>query len=338
MKTRNLVLAVVAVVVVALVAARAYAPIYVKDKINSVLAEKVVDYDASVADVRLSILSGSYALVGFQMRPKNAPEGREMVKIREILIDLSWRALFKGRVMLDTTLIEPQLLLYDGVPAGQAAKDQGLEKMPSWKETFDALIPFQLQTLTVRQGLVLFRNPQSKPPIEVALDNIDGQVRNIGNIIPALPGELPAAFSFASRLQGHAQFLINGTGDLLASPFHVKVDGDLRELQVKTLNLFFREYGKFDLTEGTLSLKARADTAWPKMDALIVASGRGIDVIAPAQRYQGVLGFFTEWGVAFTNLVTKDRNEVVRSEVKITGAWPELKVDIGRAVRTLLTD
>lgn len=326
-------LKVLLIVVILLAGVRAVLPALIKNQINNVLGQKLTAFAGRIDDFDLRILAGEYEVEGLKIWPKAAGPDDALLDINKIAVNVSWRALFHGRFLVDVELQQPEVTLDDDLPS----EDKKQSNDPkAWSEVFGTLVKFELQSLKIADGKVLWDKPSLTPPVRVQLDHLNGQVSNIGNILRPLRNELPTRFGLTGVAQNHARVSVDGAADLVRKPPKIQARWELRDLELKSLNTYTRSFGYFDLTQGKLSVKGESDLQGAQVNALFLLDFEGVDVIAPKQKFIGPRGFFTELGLGALNILAQDKRQIVDSEIKIAGVWPDIHIDTWRAVRTTL--
>ena len=321
------------VLTVALVGLRMALPAIVKSQVNKALAKDIPDYVGHVDDVGFFLIAGSYSVRGLTFRHREAKPDHDLVAIKEVKMDLSWRALFHTHVLFDATLIQPAIQLLDT----DFPKSKGADaEKTNWKTALKKVMPFDLQDLEVSDGSFRFTKVGADPEVKIVVDRLNGSIHDLGNALIPVKGELPTSFNFVTRIQEHARLLLTGHGQFLQDPLAVSSEIELEEFQLKTINNFLRAYGYFDLSRGKLSVRGSADVKWPSVDTTSLVKMQGLKVIAPKQKFRGARGLFTELGIAVANFVVKDSNQIVNTELHVHGRYPNLKLDKWRAVKTMI--
>lgn len=321
------------VIIILLIAIRLAIPPVAKWQINKTLANDLTDYTGSIEDFDLVLIAGTYKVQGLKLKRRSAPKDDYFIQIKEIEVDVSWEALFKGKVLVDLTLHEPKILVHD---AGQQAKKQNGTEEKNWNKAVDSIIPLDLQSIEVANGTLGFIRKDSTPKVEVYLDEVYVTARNLGNVLAVAKNAPPASYEMKGRLQKHAQVRVKGHGNFLASPLKTSSTVSLQKLKVKTLNDLTKSYGYFDLTEGELSVTGKVSNSDMYVKLNLAPEFRGIDVIAPAQKFLGIRGFFTELAVGLVNFLFKDKNKIASTVIKGEGKLPDgFELDTWAAVKGL---
>lgn len=319
------------VLVLVLIGIRAALPFYITGRINDTLANKLTDYQGSIRDFDLRLIAGSYFVEDLELHKRNAPTGQSLLKVGKIEVNVSWRALFRGKVLLDAVLFQPVVELDDHKDPKK--KQTGAEEK-NWMEAFRSIAPVNLQTLQIEDGTFHFLKKDSTPLVEVTLDQLDGEITNLGNIHRIARQQMPSSFHVTTRVQKHAQLAIDGKGSFLEGAPLVDIKTDLRDLDLPTLNPFLKEYAYFDITSGHVSMTGQSQVRWPAMKMSFFPTFENLDIVAPRQEFKGIRGFFTEIGVAFVNLIARSPKEkTVQTELRLEGDFPHLKLDTWRAIK-----
>ena len=315
--------------ILVLVGVRIALPSWIKDKINHTLENDLTDYKGHIEDFRLFILGGNYYVEGLQLRKKTAPVGEDLLRIKEMKVHLSWRALFHRRVLLDATLREPQLNIFDSKNVEE--KQNGSDES-NWQTLLSSLFPFNLQSLSLEKGTFHFINKSAVPPVDLTLEQIDFVAHDLGNILQR-DDPLPSSFNFAALIQGKSKIILSGKANLLTPPFALKADLDLGALSLNTLNPYFWNYGYFTIHRGDLAARGKIDINMPKVDLLFLTGFREVKVLGAPTKFRGLRGLITDFAVGFFNILARDHRTLVTTELHVAGQWPDLKVDYWRALK-----
>src|SRR5690606_21994178 len=96
------------VLVVVLIAVRAYLPIWITDYANKTL-DNIPGYSGSITDVDLALYRGAYVIKSLKIFKDGKDIPVPFVDIRNIDLSLQWGALFRGEIVGDVTLDNPKL-------------------------------------------------------------------------------------------------------------------------------------------------------------------------------------------------------------------------------------
>lgn len=321
----------VAALILLLIGLRVAAPVLIRDKINETLATKLSDYQGSIRDFDLRLIAGSYFVKDLELHRRSAPPGQSLLKVEKIEVNVAWRALWHGRLLLDGVLFRPVVELDDHEDPRK--KQTGAEEK-NWMRAFRSVAPFNLQSLQIEDGSFHFLKKDARPAIEVTVDQLDGEFNNFGNLLQLERQQMPSSFRVTARVQEHARLAVEGKGSFLQGPLLAQFKTDLKDLELPTLNPFLKQYAYFDITSGHVSMSGTSQIRWPSMKLDFFPSFENLDIVAPQQRFRGVRGFFTEIGVALLNLIARSpKDRTLQTELRLEGDFPHLKLDTWRAIR-----
>lgn len=244
------------VIVVALVGLRLALPSIVRDQINARIAV-MGDYRGHVENVDLALWRGAYVLHGLEVTKISDDVPVPFFIGPRVDIALSWRHLFRGRVVGELEFDAPELNFVDGRGEGDSQAGEGVD----WRTQLDRIVPVQINELVVHDGVVRFNNLISRPQIELAVEAIEARVENLGNVRPPDDPERAARLDATGQVLGDAPLEIHADFDPFGRPddfdLHLRATG----IELTRLNDVAREYAAVDFESGhgdfVLELQAR---------------------------------------------------------------------------------
>jgi uncharacterized protein involved in outer membrane biogenesis len=264
----------VALLVAALVAARAYAPIAIQRYVNRVL-DRAKGYEGSIGDVDLSLLRGAYTVESVRIDKSDGKVPVPLFRAPQVDLSIRWEALLRGALVGEVWFEEPEVNLVVGPSPAQS--QAGTEN--DWRDTVKALMPVRIDRVTVRRGTLHLRSFHADPPFDIYLRKVQGVADNLAN-------SLDVAESLEARIRATAQTMEAGKLklDVKLDPFEDPSDFDL-ELQMEGLalahlNRFFRAYGGLDVQKGTLHLDAELVCKNGEFQGYLKPFFEGVDVVS----------------------------------------------------------
>ncbi|WP_218354214.1 DUF748 domain-containing protein [Alteromonas lipotrueiana] len=218
--------------------------------INRVLSQPG-GYQGRVGDVDLMLWKGSYSLDEIILIQEGGSTERPLFKADSVKFSLLWSAVIKGAVVGNVTLVRPEINFID---SQNDSKDQTGES-ENWLNLADQLFPLQIDKFEIIDGQIKFHNPDSTPPIDVALHDINGAAYNLVN-------SRDLSKDLVARAQFEAQTAEQGTlsfkSQLNPSTKKPTFDVDIQAKNIALVNFknVLDTYAPFDLEAGTLELAA----------------------------------------------------------------------------------
>lgn len=265
-------LGVVVAIVVLLIAARVAAPSWVERKINERI-DQLGDYQGHVEDVSLHLWRGAYELHGLTIEKASGKVPVPLLSAPLVDLSVSWRALFDGGIVATVAFENPQLSLVDGSGGADTQAGTGVD----WRQTLEDLLPIRLDEVRVVNGVVMFSNFISDPPVDLHATAVNAVVTNLTNV--RSDDKRPAVFKADAKiledapLQAEAHFDPFGRFDDFS--FDVKVDN----MQLPKLNNLLRAYLTVDVKSGRGDFVMQLDAKQGQLSGYAKPLLRDLDVI-----------------------------------------------------------
>ena len=239
-----------------LVAIRIALPYVVRDQLNARMAQ-MGEYSGQVERVRLALWRGAYVLHGLDIQKVSGEVPVPFFHAPQTDIALSWRHLFRGRVVGEVAFHSPELNFVDGGDAADSQAGLGVD----WREQLAGIMPFQLNQVDVHDGTIHFRNFDSSPPIDTRVEQVQARVENLGNVVAEGEGNRNAGIEADGLLLGEAPVELRAALDPVGRTDDFALELRVTNLQLVELNDIAREYASIDFESGhgefVLELQAR---------------------------------------------------------------------------------
>ncbi len=177
MRTPRIIVVALLVLVAGLVALRVALPSIVERELNSRLAE-MGEYSGRLEEVDLAIWRGAYTLRELVIEKHSGAVPVPLLIAPVVNISLSWRDLFRGRIVADAHFEEPEVHFVDGQEEADSQSGAGV----NWRERLEALVPTRIDVVEVRNGIVVFHNFVSDPPVDLEATSVNAVLRNLTNV------------------------------------------------------------------------------------------------------------------------------------------------------------
>ena len=109
----RLTLIVISLLALCLLLAHLLLPLVIRDYLNNRFAD-MGDYRGHIEDVDLALWRGAYRINGLTVTRIDADVPVPFFEAPEILLQISWRALFRGAVVAQAHFVSPMLNFVDG--------------------------------------------------------------------------------------------------------------------------------------------------------------------------------------------------------------------------------
>ncbi len=240
---------VVIAIVAVLVAIRAVLPYAIKTWANKKLDE-APQYRGHITDVDLHLYRGAYRIEGVTVTKVTGEVPVPFFEAPLIDVSIAWRALLDGSFVAEFDIWEPQLNFVDGKTAADTQTGGSVE---AWQNIIEDLTPVRIDRFSVHNGSLHFRNFSSTPKVNVYLNRIDAEARNLTNSRD-LSDTLVASVRGTARAMDDALLEF----DLKVDPYQAQPTFDLNtrmeSLPVAHIDALIRAYAPFDLEAGSLTV------------------------------------------------------------------------------------
>ncbi|MBK8168836.1 MAG: DUF748 domain-containing protein [Sandaracinaceae bacterium] len=237
---------IVLALIVVLIVARIALPYVAKYFINKQLAS-LDGYWGHVEDVDISLWRGAYQIQDIKII-KTSAIGAPLFTAVELEFSVEWRALLDGEIVAEGDLRTPQVNFVNGPTEAttQSGEDQ------DWAQTLRDLVPLKINRFAALDGSVHYRDFHSSPRIDVFVQNIFFEVRDIQNTDES-DETLPTSFYLRALAMHSGQIESRARADLLSPKPKFDLTFSLRRLRLAQVNPFLRAYGGIDAEAGRIS-------------------------------------------------------------------------------------
>lgn len=238
-----------AIVASVLAAARIAMPSVVKHQVNERLAA-IPGYWGQVEDVGIALWRGAYKLDGLQIL-KIEGAGREpFFAARRIDFSIAWRELFRGKIVSDIFVDQPQLTF---VTAGSASQ-KDLDRR--WQAVIQDIFPLEITQLEVKDGLVRYRDLTKQPHVDLFVRNAHVLATGLRNRGGERGEEFPAKINLEGDSLGGGRLALHVEADPLADQPHFHLSATIDQVNLPDLNESLRAYANVDVGRGTFRMAA----------------------------------------------------------------------------------
>jgi Domain of Unknown Function (DUF748) len=288
-----------------LLGARIAAPVFVQRYVNRVL-DRTHGYSGHIGDVDLSLWRGAYTIEDVAIVKTGGKVPVPFFESPQVDLSIEWRALFEGSLVGEIWMERPQL----NFVAAERKKAQQTGSEADWRKTVRDLFPFKINRLTVRNGSVHFRNFESDPPVDAALQDVQLVVRNLTNS-KDLREELPARAEASARFEEGGRLAARLGLDPFAAKPTFDFDGQLTAAPLAQWNDFLRAYTRADVQGGTLNVYAELSARGGQFDGYAKPFFEHVDVLDVKEELpkKGILSTLWQALVGGTAEVVEDQTK-----------------------------
>jgi len=241
--------------------ARLAAPFVLKAYINHTI-HQMDGYDGQVGSVSLGLLKGSLGVNDVHIVKTAYKEPTPFFSADAIRLRFHWKPLFH-KFLIASLYVDSPRLDYVATPAKEEPKKTKEEKKEERKEKVGEvkqemrqvrqMPPFRIDAITVDNGEVKYHDYQTKPEVNLKIDNVQAKVVNLTNSTE-LSDSKDASIDVTGHVPTKGMVNLNMTVNQFAKEPTFKLNGELLDLNLVEWNNLLRAYGKFDVAGGVFNL------------------------------------------------------------------------------------
>lgn len=310
-----------------LIALRALLPFFVKWYVNETL-NKIPGYRGRMEDVRLHLWRGAYEIIRLQMVKADGGASAPFFSVESADLSVQWRALLHGAFVGKIILMEPRLNFIEG-PTRETSQ---LSIDESWRMRVDELFPLDINYLGITDGSIHFQNPSASPPVDIHLDELTAEARDLSN---RRGRKALASVAAMGRPMRQGFFRLNGEFDPFAKMPTFHLEALISQLHLDALNAFIAHYEGVVVKTGTANFYVECAAK----DALFKGYAKPflLDLHFSSTRERGLSFSQTIKGVLGNVLAAVFRNSKNKSDaakIEFSGKFAEPRVSEWAAVRS----
>jgi uncharacterized protein involved in outer membrane biogenesis len=324
--------------VIAVLVARAVAPIYILGYVNKTL-DGLDGYKGRVADIDLHIWRGAYEIKGIKIEKTTRETTIPFVAIDSVDISLHWDALFKGAIVGEIDLYRPQLNFLaekkkskaeDQVEQREAKR--AAEGESSWQTQVKELVPLDINRIGIHDGEIHYRDPQAQPKVDVYVQQFRGQLTNLTNS-DELNEDMVATAAFRGLVLGSGDLTLDAKVDPYQESPTFDLQTKLENLQVRELNDFLKAYANIDAEKGRISVYTEVSAAEGRFKGYLKPMIRDLDVLRWKDEDEGFFGKLWEGIVGAGAQIFENQNkDQIATKIPFSGKLENPTADIGTTV------
>lgn len=325
-------LRIILLIVGVLLAIRIILPYVLLRVVNDRLA-KLPGYYGHVEDLDLALIRGAYQLEEFYIDKLDSLSGERdpFIGARSIDLSVEWKALFKGSIVGELVLEEPLLLFTrDKVEPASVQADTS-----TFRDLLTDLMPIRVNRVEVDNGTVRFKDPTTKPVVDVRITDLDLLALNLRNSYDSTT-LLPASIRMNANLYG-GHMNLNMRLNPLAEQPTFDLNSTAEKVQLTQLNDFMQAYGRFDVNRGTFGLYTEVAAKDGGFAGYVKPLIHDLDIVGPEDRNDGFFRKMWENMVGAVGVVFRNqRQDQVATKLPFSGRLDKPHTNTFTAVIDLL--
>lgn len=319
-------------ILLVLIIARLLLPYIVLKYANKSLAE-MKGYYGHVEDIDISLLRGAYQLDKIYINRVDSATNTQAAffSAREIDLAIEWRPLLNGKVVGNIEALHPKLVF-----SKEKAEIQDVVKDTNdFRKILKDFMPLKVNRFAIYEGEIHYVDSTKQPKVDVYLQQVHVLAQNLKNTSKS--GEiLPSPVNASADVYG-GTLELNMRLDALAADPTFDLTAEIKGAELVQLNDFFKAFGKFDVSKGTMGLYTEFAAKEGKFTGYVKPILKELKIRGPEDKNDQFLQKAKEtvFHVA-GKAVTNPRKKQVGTKVPIEGRFDNPNIDNWEAIWEVL--
>ena len=317
-------------ILVVLIIARIALPYVVLHFINKELTT-LKGYYGHVDDVDIALYRGAYQIDRIKLQKVETTDTTDFLYIKYVDLAIEWKPIFKGsivgKVLIDSSTIQ---ITQEKNDVKDISKDTA-----DFRKVLQDLMPITVNRFEMKNSVIKYKDPTSKPKLDMAVTNIDLVILNLANAYDSTK-VLPATADMTARIY-EGDFKVNVKLDPYADKPKFDMNVSLKNTNLVLLNDFLKVYANVDVNKGNFGLYSEVAAKEGKFDGYVKPIIKDLDIVSfnkeegnlPQIAWESLIG-----SVAW--VVTNHNKDQLATKVYLEGSFKEPDIKIGRAIVTVL--
>jgi len=323
------------IIVVILICIRILMPYVVLHYANRTLATEMTGYYGHVEDIDIALIRGAYQLKNLYINKLDSNSNHQTPFFHTDLIDLAieWKALFHGRINGQIDFRNPWLrFTKEKTDFSKVKKDTS-----DFRAVLNKFMPLDINKFQVRDGMIEYLEPGSKPPVDLVMTNTNVLALNLKNSYKS--GEtLPATVKASAGLYEGTLDLNLKINPLTDRPTFL-LDAELKNTNLTRFNDFFKAYGSFDVQQGRFGIYSEMAAENGRFKGYVKPVIKDLKVLGPKDRSKTVLQQLWEVIVGAAAMVLKNQHEnQIATKIPMEGDFNNPKTDLLESILKVLSN
>lgn len=170
-------------------------------------------YSVRLPGLHFQIVGLSLTLKGLTVLQQANPDP-PIARFPVLHFGLNWRGILRGKVVAEVELERPELRIDLRQYRTEAASPVPIKER-GWQQAVEAIYPFKINTLTIRDGTLTYIDQDPEKPLRLTRLNLEAS--NIRNV--RLPENVyPSSFHMETAIFGTGRGIVEGNANFLAEP------------------------------------------------------------------------------------------------------------------------
>lgn len=306
-----------------LVAARFALPHIIKNQINRQLAN-LEGYDGHVEDVDVALWRGAYRIEGVKIVKTGVKSPTDFFDGDRVDFSVEWKSLLRRRFVAECELFNPRLNLVRAESEAQSQLGKGVK----WGGELEQTFPFRFNTVRIHQGTITFRAPGIRAEDAIQATNVDGEITNMTNVIPA-GKEAFAQFRGTATVLDDGSAAVSGSANPWAETPTFDINLSVKNVQLPKVNPWLRQYIKADAESGDFELYTELAAADGKFRGYAKPIMKNVDIYRSGEPESNPFKRLWEGLVDFAANVFEDKDTgQVAARIPFSGTIKDPKASL----------
>ena len=314
------------ILIILVIAARLYLPVWVKKHVNEVLAN-IPGYYGQVDDIDISLYRGAYTLNHLYLNKITAKSQIPFLNFPKSDISIEWKSLFKGRIVSEIEMFSPEVIYVFEDQETTPPETEGEADVDDWTKALTDLVPIDINHFEAYDAKVAFVELQTEPNIDLHIDQLHLTAHNLRNV-QEKEKTLPSPIWATGVSVGEGKVSLEGNINLLREIPDMDLAFSIEEANATALNEFTRHYAGIDFESGSVGMFSEIAITDGYMKGYIKPLLKDSKLIG---KEDGFLGVLWEGFVGFFKFILKNQGtDTLATRIPIegdlnnveAGVWP----------------
>ncbi len=290
-------------------------------------------YYGHIQDIDVALYRGAYQINNMYINKVDSATNKqtEFFKTNNIDLSIEWRALFHGRLVGELVFNSPTLIFTKNrTEISDVKKDTN-----DFRKVLKDFMPLKINRFEVNDGSIHYVDAGASPKVDIYLQQAHVVAENLKNVEDTKT-ELPSPVTATANVYG-GTFSLNMKMDALAAHTTFDLNAEIKNANLAQLNDFFKAYGNFDVSKGTLGLYAEFAAKNGAYKGYVKPIINNLDVMGPEDRHDSFLQKVWETMVgAVGDVLENHKKDQVATKIPIEGSFNGSHTDVLEVIWELL--
>ncbi|MCU4677249.1 DUF748 domain-containing protein [Catenovulum sp. 2E275] len=327
-------------IITALVLLRLITPMVMKQFINHAL-QTADGITGQVEAVELHLLDAAYDIKGISIYSvvDNTPP-QPLLDIKRVNLSILIPALFRGRIVSQMQLHQPELIIFDQEPKITPQEQNKLTNEETWIALANDIVIFSIDQVSIQQGKITLINQFKNKQTQTYLGDLNGKFSNITNS-EKRQDSLVSKFSLTGKLMGESKLSLYGALNPFSEQPNFDFNAEIQRFDIAHLDSAIKFYTPFDIELGSVDGAMELVCHNGKLKGYLTAGIYDLNVFS----WEGDIEedndgpatlIFENIVELFGNILENSKSDLVAAKIPISGTVDNTKISTLQAVISIL--